>query len=85
VAVTFDPDKEARNLAKHGISLARFADLRDRFAFYSPRAGEARWLALGFLDGVLHAAIYTERGEDERVISLRPASRRERKVYADAP
>lgn len=85
MAVSWDPDKEARNLAKHGISLARFNELRDRFTVYSPRHGEDRWLVIARLEGVLHTAIFTERGADVRVISLRRASRRERKVYADAP
>ena len=54
----FDPAKEAINLSKHGISLARWIDLEvfaivrdDRFDY-----GEPRYRAYGFIDGVSHCS-----------------------------
>jgi uncharacterized DUF497 family protein len=38
-------------------------------------------LALAVIHGKLLALIYTDRGDDVRVISFRPASREERKQY----
>jgi len=38
-------------------------------------------LALAVIHGKLLALIYTERGNDVRVISFRPASREEREQY----
>lgn len=81
VAITYDPSKERRNLAKHHISLGRFADMGEQVAVASPRSGEGRYLVFGLIDGILHAAVTVERDADIRVISLRRASRRERKVY----
>jgi uncharacterized DUF497 family protein len=82
MAPTFDPGKDRENRRKHGVSLARFADLTRRYAIYSPRAGEDRWIVLGFLDGTLHTGIMTRRDGDVRPISLRRASRHERQEYA---
>ena len=61
--VEFDPAKEARNRAKHGVSLARAAEFEDdalrivsdeRFAY-----GERRFVAYGMLDGRLHVLVFT--------------------------
>jgi uncharacterized DUF497 family protein len=43
--------------------------------------GEERAKVLATLDGVLHIAIVTTRGDDMRVISLRRANRAERRIY----
>jgi uncharacterized protein len=45
--------------------------------------GELRTRAVGFLDGRLHVLVFTERGKDIRVISLRKANRAEMRRYAD--
>ena len=44
--------------------------------------GERRLRVLGTIDGKLHAAVITPRGETIRVISLRRANRREERAYA---
>lgn len=43
---------------------------------------EERWLAVGFIDLTLCVVVYTERGEETRIISLRKATRRESYAYA---
>jgi uncharacterized DUF497 family protein len=54
--------------------------LDDRFEY-----GEERWLAIGPIGARLYAVAFTERGENViRVISLRPATKNERKAYAEA-
>jgi uncharacterized DUF497 family protein len=59
----FDPAKEAANLSKHGISLARRVDLEvsavvrdDRFDY-----GEPRYRAYGSIDGISHCLVFTVR------------------------
>ena len=47
----------------------------------SRRSGEMRWAALGLVGSRLYHVVFTERGDRTRIISLRPASRRERSRY----
>jgi uncharacterized protein len=84
VTPPFDPAKDRRNRERHGISLARFADMTEPIAIYSPQHGENRWLVLGWIDGQLYAGVATRRDGAWREISLRRASRAERKEYARA-
>src|SRR5262245_52871655 len=78
----FDPATEAKNLARHQISLTRGRDLSIERVRFSPRHGEDRWIGFEDLDGVLHAVVWTTRDGDRWLISLRRASRRERKEHA---
>ena len=83
----WDERKAAQNLAKHGVAF----DAVERFDFEAVWEmaddrfdyGERRILAVAPLDGRLHALIYTRRGNAIRVISLRAASRRESRKYAE--
>jgi uncharacterized DUF497 family protein len=81
--VDFDPAKEAINLSKHGISLARWVDLDvfaiirdDRFDY-----GEPRFRVYGFIDGVSYCLVFTVRDESYRPISLRRSHAKEMKCY----
>jgi len=80
----FDPAKEAVNLSKHGISLARWVDLDvfaivrdDRFDY-----GEPRFRAYGMIDGVAYCLVFTVRNERYRLISLRRAHAKEMTRHA---
>ena len=85
---TFDPKKDALNLAKHGLSLADahlVFDAPEKLTLESPRGGEARLMdvALVELAGVVLVLVYVLREPGEvRVISLRRASKQERSLYA---
>ena len=83
----FDFAKDAENIRKHGISLARFADMIEE-SWYVIRDdreyGEDRWIFFGLIDGLLYCAVVTYREDSYRIISLRRASRRERRMYAEA-
>ena len=82
----WDDPKAAANLLKHGISFNRatlvfsdpsvvgYPDLR--YAY-----GEARFIVIGEVDGELLVVVWTERGENIRIISARKANDRERKYY----
>ena len=82
----FDEAKSARNLKERGIGFERFADIDVETAVSGEDVrkeyGERRLRVLGFIDGLLHAAVVTPRGEKIRVISLRRANRREERMYA---
>jgi len=80
----FDPTKDALNLSKHGISLARWVDLEvlaivraEPFDY-----GEPRYRAYGLIDGVAHCLVFAVRDERRRPISLRRAHAREMRRYA---
>jgi uncharacterized DUF497 family protein len=75
----FDPAKEAINLSKHGISLARWIDLDIKVTFVDDRHdyGEIRYRAYGFIDGVSYCLTFTDRNAKVRPISLRRAHAKE--------
>jgi uncharacterized DUF497 family protein len=85
MAITFDAAKNAKNIAERGLSFERVADLDWLTAMITEDTrrdyGETRLLVLARLDGRLHMAVVTPRGRDLRVISLRKANLRERKLY----
>ena len=82
----WDEQKNAANIAKHGID---FEDLIP--VFFSREAliaqdsrtdyGEDRFIILCPLDGRILHVTYTARGAAIRIISARPANKRERRYY----
>ena len=85
--VTFDPAKDAENIAKHGISLQRAEDFdfdSARFEFDdSQDYGEERWNLVGWLDARLYALTVVFHETSTRAISLRKAVKGEHKIYAE--
>ncbi|UHC20464.1 BrnT family toxin (plasmid) [Methylobacterium currus] len=92
--IVWDEPKRQRNLRPepegHGLD---FADVEDGFDFGSAqvtptkpgRDGRRRYRALGYLDRRLCALFFSPLGsEGISLISLRPASAKERKVYDEA-
>jgi uncharacterized protein len=82
--IDFDPSKDAVNLAKHGISLARWVDLDifavvddDRFEY-----GEPRYRGYGLIDGLAYCLVFTIHDGQYRPISLRRAHAKEMKRHA---
>lgn len=87
--LAFDPAKEAANVAKHGISLADALLVYatpDKLTLQSDRGGENRLMDIAPVDrvGVVLVLVYTMRGNVVRAISLRRASREERRMYEQA-
>ncbi len=84
--ITFDLNKNARNIIERDLSFARAAD----FDFDTALIGsddrrdyhEVRYVALGFLGDRLHVLCFTETAEGIRVISFRKANSREENRYA---
>jgi uncharacterized DUF497 family protein len=82
---TWDPRKNERNIAKHGIDFTgavRMFDgptlvLRDDRKDY----GEIRWIGFGMMGARVIAAVWTNRGDARRMISARKANSREAANY----
>ena len=89
--VTFDPAKDAVNLAKHGVSLVDAAGFEWESAMVWPDKrrdyDEARMVALGYIGLRIMAVVYVDRPPEQpterRIISLRKANSREVKRYAE--
>lgn len=86
---TFDPNKDAANIVKHGLSLSDAPlvfNAPDKLTLQSPQAGEARLMDVAMVEiaGVVLALVYVLREPDEvRAISLRRTSKQERTLYAN--
>ena len=85
--IEFDTAKDAANIAKHGVSLARAGELDICFVEEDRRHtyGEARYRAFGLLDGFPHSLAFTMRGSVLRAISLRRAHKEEFDAYVSHP
>lgn len=85
VKITFDPAKDAVNIAKHGISMALASELDWESAqlWQDTRMeyGEVRIIALALIETRLFYVVFTDRGDYRRIISLRKANAREVKRY----
>ena len=85
----WDPDKAARNLTKHRVAFAEAATVfGDPLAitFFDPGHSddEDRYLTFGYsAEGRLLVVSHTDRGNCNRIISARVATRRERKIYEE--
>ncbi|KFL26864.1 hypothetical protein JP74_10540 [Devosia sp. 17-2-E-8] len=83
--IEFDPRKDAANIAKHGISLARAAEMeivtfnRDDRVDY----GEARYRAWGLIEDEYFCLAFVVRNDRLRAISLRRAHKKE--FFANVP
>ncbi len=83
--ITFDPVKNARNVAERGLSF----ELVNQFDFDTAviwidarnEYPEVRISALGVLAGRVYALVFTETSNGIRVISFRKANKREVKRY----
>jgi uncharacterized DUF497 family protein len=76
VAITFDPPKRLRTLSERGIDFAVDAEkvfagdtrtiVDDRFDY-----GEVRRLTIGWLNDRMVFMVWTQRGENRHIISMR--------------
>ena len=86
--ITFDPDKNQRNIRERNLPFA----LASEFEFSTALVlvdvrrdyGEKRYVALGMLNKRLHVLCFAETSDGIRVISFRKANDREVKRYAKA-
>ncbi|MCY3682786.1 MAG: BrnT family toxin [Gemmatimonadetes bacterium] len=82
----WDPEKAESNFLTHSVDFADsvgvFEDIWALTLKEEIESGEQRFVTLGtdFFGRIL-VVVYTYRNEDIRLISARPATRRERRIY----
>jgi len=82
----WDDAKNQANIRKHGVSFETAQRIFENvfFTTFDKRQayGEDRFISIGISDHiVVLAVVYTDRSGRTRIISARPASRRERQTY----
>ena len=83
----WDETKRQKNFEKHGLDLAcglYVYESPDKTTYESHRLHERRWFDIAMIDGELMTLtlIYAFRGDAVRFISLRKASRKERRLHS---
>ena len=83
--IEFDGAKRAETINARGLDMARAADV-----FAGPTLtveddrqdyGEVRYITVGFLDEAMVVLVWTRRDDAHRIISMRRANERERRLY----
>ena len=78
MAIVFDPAKRAQTLATRGLDFADADSVIDGavWEFVDDRVdyGEQRITTIGFLRERMVVVVWTQRGEDRHVISMRKAN-----------
>jgi uncharacterized DUF497 family protein len=78
----FEPVKDALNLSKHGISLARWIDIDMKITFVDRRRDYGvRYRGYGYIDGLAYCLVFTDRNGRVRPISLRRAHDKEMRPH----
>lgn len=81
----WDKSKNDANRTKHGLAFEAVHDFDWDDPVIVDRSrhedGEKRYAAIGLLSGKLHTVIFTHRGDDIRIISLRRSNTKEEKTY----
>ena len=83
--IEFDEAKRAATIQFRGLDMARAADVfasttltvEDDRQDYD----EVRYITIGFLDEAMVVLVWTCRGDAHRIISMRRANERERRLY----
>ena len=85
VKYQWDENKNRANKAKHGLYFedAERFDWNTALILTDDREdyGEDRMIAQGFIDARLYILVFTRRGENIRIISLRKASKKENQTH----
>ena len=86
--ITFDPEKNERNIRERNLSFELASKFDYDTALYLEDTrrnyGEKRMRGFGYIGNRLHVLVFTMRGETMRVISLRKANAKEVKWYEEA-
>ncbi len=82
----WDERKRQENLDKHDIDFTAIYNFEWDTAVYNSNDthGEERLVATSYIGTRLHTVVYALRDGRKRIISLRIASNRERREYAEA-
>ena len=84
--IEFDAAKDATNLKKHGVALVDAAALNWDSLRAKPDTrreyGEIRMIGYALMGERLCCVVFTDRGRQRRIISLRKANLKEVRAYA---
>ena len=83
VEYEWDEGKRLSNRTKHGVDFSEIEhfDWDTAVIDASPRHGEPRYTAIGYLGDRIHHLVYTVRGDNRRIVSFRKANPREMRRY----
>ncbi|MCU0736130.1 MAG: BrnT family toxin [Methylotetracoccus sp.] len=85
MGLIWDEAKREATLQYRGLDFADAAEVIDgpSFSFPDHRQdyGEERTITVGFLEGRMTVVVWTPRGRDRRIISMRKANEREIRQY----
>jgi uncharacterized DUF497 family protein len=85
MAIVFDPAKRLSTLQSRELDFAHAGEVFDgpHLTIEDDRNdyGETRYFTVGLLVGRMVVIVWTPRGDDQRVISMRRANDREQKAY----
>lgn len=82
----YDPEKSAKNLAKHGVDFEQAQEIWDDPDLIEIRLAyedEPRWAVIGMMAGKHWTGIITYRGDSVRIISIRRSHPKEEKAYEE--
>ncbi len=84
--ISYDPVKREKTLVERGLDFARAGDVFDAHHFTAEDVrlayGERRFVSIGHLQHRLVVIVWTQRGEERRIISMRKANEREQERFA---
>ena len=83
--IEFDGTKRAETIKARGLDMARaeevFADATLTVEDDRQDYGELRYITIGYLDEAMVVLVWTRRDDAHRIISMRRANERERRLY----
>lgn len=80
----WDENKRRYNLEKHGMDFIDVIEIfkdPNRIEFKNIRKEETRFQTIGMVHDIVLFLVYTLKGRKKRIISVRRASKNERKAY----
>ena len=84
--IEYDDEKRAITLKERGLDFARAREVFAGVTYSEPDTRkiypEARTITIGYLDTRIIVMVWTQRGENRRMISIRKANEREIKKYS---
>ena len=84
----WDDNKNNQNIDKHGIDFEDAKEIWHNLVIEKPSSqnyhGELRIEAVGAIDGHIITVIYTPRGDNKRIISVRKSRENEKEAYEKA-
>ncbi|MEA3031328.1 MAG: uncharacterized protein QOG13_2653 [Sphingomonadales bacterium] len=87
MAISYDPAKRDETLKERGLDFADAERVFDGLTLTLPDLrqdyGEDRFQTYGLLDGRLMMVVWTQRGEDRHVMSMRKCNEREQIKFGE--